>query len=220
MDMQALIEEFRRRSDDYGDDDALVSDSSLTLFASEAETEAAIRADLLYDDSTAFITTIAVVAGQHTYTLHESVHRVDAAHLTLASGGRARELDLTGMDALREEYDWADREGRPCKLVHGQGTARLWPTPTQAGTLQLAVYRKPLYPIEDLQDEPEIAEEHHLGLIDWMLYRAYGTKDGEAGDDTRSSLALAEFEARFGERDNADVQRRHRERRRVTTRCL
>ena len=51
-----------------------------------------------------------------------------------------------------------------------------------------------------------------------LLYRAFQIKDREVEDVSRAALALRDFTLRFGERPTADVLRRHRERRRPTTR--
>lgn len=221
MDLKKLIAEARRRSDDT-EVPPFVSDEAYAPLASEAEREACIRARLLFDDSTADVTQYAITAGSGLITLHESVDIITAAEFQPAAGGRRRELDLTGMDWIRGQCDWSTRtSSRPGYLAHiSSHQARLWPTPSVAGTLYLSVYRLPLFELEALEDEPEIAAEEHAGLVDWMLYRVYTNKDGEQFDPARADAALAAFEERFGERNSADVRRRHRERRRVTTGCL
>lgn len=220
MDLEKLIAEARRRSDDAAEPQ-FVSDEAYALLATEAEMEACVRARLLFDDSTAAVTQYAVTAGQPVIDLHTSVDVIAAAEFATL-GGRRREIDLTGVDWIREQPDWSSRtSSRPRKLAHiSRAQARLWPTPSVAGTLYLAVYRLPLEAIEAPGDEPEIDVDHRLGLVDWMLYRVFNDKDGELFDPQRAQEALNDFEARFGERPSADVRRRHRERRRVTTRCL
>lgn len=220
MDLRGIIDTARQRLDDavapY-----LVEDVTLARFAAEAEREAAIRGRLIYDGTTAAITQIAVVAGQHTYPLDSRVDHIDAVSFTRADSLRPRDLDLTGMDSLREDCAWHTRSAsRPRKAVHlePQCSIRIWPTPSQAGTLDLSVYRAPMFDLEDDDDEPEIPQRHHDGLVSWILYRVYSSKDSELNDDARAGAALAEFTSRFGQRDTADVMRRHRERRRVTTR--
>lgn len=220
MDLGELIEEFRRRADDVATS-TLYDDAALARFATEAEREAAERGRLLYDDTSAGITTYAVVASTPRILLDPAVFDIDAASFTASGGGRALELDLVGIDWIREQPDWQTREvSRPWALAMVGREARLFPGPRVAGTLQLSVYRYPLDALEDPLDEPEIAPEHHEGLIDWMLYRAYSTKDGEAGDDRRAAQALADFTDRFGEREQAGVTRRRRERRRINTRMV
>ena len=219
MDLRGLIDTARQRLDDevapYH-----VEDQTLAKFATEAEQEAALRGRLIYDDSTA-ITKITVVAGQHTYPLDSHINHIEAVSFTRIDSLRPRDLDLTGMDSIRQDCAWHTRSAsRPRKAVHlePQCSIRIWPTPSQAGTLDLAVYRAPMFDLEDDDDEPEIPQRHHDGLVSWILYRVYSSKDSELNDDARAGSALAEFTSRFGQRDTADVMRRHRERRRVTTR--
>lgn len=217
MDLEGLIGEFRRRTDDavapY-----LTSDETLAKLATEAEREACARARLLYDDALSY----DVAPGQHTLPLQPFVDVITHASFTATAGGRPREMDLLGMDWIREQCDWTTRScSRPRVLAHVVTTpakVRLWPAPSVAGTLQLTVYRYPRFELEDSSDEPEIAEEHHLGLVDWMQFRVYDQKDSEQHDPDRASRALKAFTEKFGERPSASVQRRHRERRRCTTR--
>ncbi|HSX21511.1 MAG TPA: hypothetical protein VLE97_01900 [Gaiellaceae bacterium] len=73
--------------------------------------------------------------------------------------------------------------------------------------LNLEVYRLPLEPITGENDDLEIPAIHHDGLVDWLLFRAFGGKDGEELDDQRSNRAYQIFEARFGERPSASQVR-------------
>lgn len=219
MELEALFAEYRRQADDNASPQ-LTSNTTLFEWVNEAEREAAIRASLLFDDTSSFLS-IAVVAGTHTYTLDPRIHYVENASLQLTSGGRPFDLDLVGLDVIRDHCDWKSRTGRPKFAVHQERLGlRLWPTPSQyyAGTLTLEVYRYPFAAMDMLDDEPEIPEEHHLGLVDWLLWRTFSQKDGEQYDPGRANDAKGRFEERFGERDSADVMRRKRERKRVTTR--
>ena len=216
MEAGDLIASFRQRADDAAEP-YLYSDADLLRFASEAEREACLRARLLWDETTF---TIPVLANTALYALDQLIDRIERATFTAASGGRPRDLDLAGADVLAESSEWQSQSGRPECAVQKDRTLRLWPTPgaTYAGALTLSVYRFPLSPMESTSDEPEIPLEHHDGLVDWMLFLAYTTKDSETNDPARAARHEALFAARFGERPSADVLRRHRERRRVTTR--
>jgi hypothetical protein len=148
------------------------------------------------------------------------VLRVDHATFTPANALRGCRMELTGIDAIRDMQDGRNViSSRPSHAAHsGRSTLTLYPAPSVAGTLRLDVYRLPLYDIEDTYDEPEIPAELHMGLVDWVLYRVYSVKDSELEDPARAARCLADFAERFGERRTGDAQRRHRERRRVTTR--
>lgn len=219
MELEALFAEYRRQADDNASPQ-LTSDETLFGWVNEAEREAAIRASLLFDDTSAFLS-IPVIAGTHTYSLDPRIHAIENVSLQLTAGGRPTELDLVGMDEIRSRCDWKTKTGRPTHAIHiDRLHLRIWPTPSTyyAGTLALEVYRHPYVEMDQPDDEPEIPAEHHLGLVDWLLWRTFSQKDGEQYDPGRANDALARFEERFGERDSADVMRRKRERSRVTTR--
>lgn len=220
MEASALRAEYRRRADDLAEP-PLVSDEQVFAMLSEGEREACMREVALFDCDTAETCSYAVAADAASVTLDARVLRVDHAAFTPTGATQSCRVELTGIDAIREARE--TRGGtvvasRPSLAAHSaKRTLTLHPAPSAGGTLRLDVYRLPLYDIEDGSDEPEIPDEHHLGLVDWVLYRVYSTKDGELEDPPRAAQALADFTARFGQRRNADAQRRHRERRRVTT---
>lgn len=221
MELAELRAAYRLRADDNASPPH-VEDEDVARFASEGEREACIRARLIFDDTTASVTTYAIAAGQTIVPLHEAIDVIAAAYFQQQGSTRRKPVDLQGLDWIKSQADWATRtSSKPCALAHPNRTqARLWPAPTVAGTLYLEVYRLPLFALDDDDDEPEIDSDHHDGLVDWILYRAYSIKDSEMEDPKRASLALATFEERFGERPDADSRRRQRERRRVTTGCL
>lgn len=219
MDASALLAEYRRRADDRTEPYYVDDDEAMRL-ASEAEREACMRGRLIFDDTTEGIAVYDVASGQTVLQVSSLVLRIDHATFKPTTGGRERSVPLTGVDWIREQRGSEDREATYVEaLAHVERTqVRLFPSPRVTGVLRLQVYRLPQFAIESPSDEPEIAEEHHDGLIDWMLYRTWGAKDSEQEDPARAAQALADFTARFGERPTADVMRRHRERRRVTTR--
>lgn len=219
MDLGDLIVEARVRADDnvapY-----LTDDETFARWASEAEREACVRARLLFQSAPLpGITLIPLVIGVAEYQLSPLIHWIDAASFVPVLG-RAKNLDLIGLDSLREYCDWETRtSSTPWALTeNGASILRVFPAPSVIGTLRLTVYRLPLYPMESMDDEPEINPLHHEGLVDWMLYRYWSQKDSENYDQERASQALSDFEVRFGKRNSADVMRKHRERRRITTR--
>jgi hypothetical protein len=48
--------------------------------------------------------------------------------------------------------------------------------------LRLAVYRLPLNPLCQDSDEPEIPQQHHIRLLDWVLRCAYLKQDPDTYD--------------------------------------
>lgn len=211
MDVVDVINIYRQRADDavfpYHTDDA-----TLIGFAAEAEEEAAIRAKLLFDDSSDFLT-VPLVATLDRYDIEPCIFDIDSMRYVNADGA-AFCMEQAGAG----EISGADRsvQGRPFRYAftaeHGIG---IWPVPNTyaSGSLHMTVYRTPIFPVEDLEDEFEISERHHRYLVDWILYRVYSSKDGELKDDVRAAAAYADFERRFGVRRPADIMRRHREKR-------
>lgn len=219
MDGAALIAEFRRRADDRVEP-YLFDDDELLRYASEAEREACVRARLLWDDSSAFLT-IPLVAGQRDYALDERIDRIEVVRCS-PSVGRSYTLRLNDSEDLfngHRLYD-LDRTGRPERAARRDQCLRVWPRPhaSHIGALSIACYRLPLAPINQPDQSPEIHYQHHEGLVDGMIFRAFSHTDADELSDARAANALAAFTQRFGERPSADVLRRHREKRRVTTR--
>ncbi len=217
MDAAALIAAYRARADDEIEP-YFATDEELLRHASEAEREACARARLIWDDTSAFLT-LTVVADQRDYLLDERIDRIENAAYVAAAGSTCA-LRLGDSDDLFDANHDSNRTGRPVRAARRGRILRLWPTPTAAhlGVVRIACYRFPLAAMEDPSDEPEIPYQHHTGLVDWMLHRVFSRPDADQKDDPRSTEALAMFTHRFGERPSADVQRRHDERRRVTTR--
>lgn len=218
-DVSVLLAEYRRRADDNATPPH-TSDDSVFAMLSEGEREACQRDHAIFDCDTAEIMQYAVAANAASITLDSRVLRIDHASFTPTGSTRSCRVNLTGIDAIREMQDGrTTTASRPSHAAHSaRNTLTLYPAPSVAGTLNLDVYRLPLSDIESEYDEPEIGVELHDGLVDWVLYRVYSTKDSELEDPARAQTALRDFTDRFGERRTADAMRRHRERRRITTR--
>ena len=50
---------------------------------------------------------------------------------------------------------------------------------------------------------PEIAPRYHYGIVQWMLWRAFGKQDSQTNDPDRAAKALVAFEAEFGKKSSA-----------------
>lgn len=221
MKLEELIAEARFRMDDEVGPTHFVTDEALTRFANEAEREACYRARLLFDATARpGITTIDVEADQDEYPIDPLVFWIDSATFKRDAGGRPCELDLRGLDWIQKRRggQWASAVRPDVLADNGSDRIRLWPAPSLPGTLKLRVYRYPLERMTEPDDTPEIRGEHHEGLVDWMLYRAYSRPDPDSENGPKAAEALGAFTARFGTRESADVARKHRERRISTTR--
>ncbi len=159
---------------------------------------------------------VSLQPGVATYPLHHSVFEIKRATL------RGRPLDETSVEEMDDDCPgWENWKGTPRAYIfeeaNGARTAslRLVRTPTQADTLALTVYRGALKPLSADRDSerPEILERFHERLMDWMLHRAYLKQDADTFDRNKAAESLALFVQAFGERPDANVQRKQRDRR-------
>lgn len=203
MTLLELRSLFRLRADDTRAP-YLWSDAEVDDYLNEAETEAAERASLIYDDTTAEVTQIAVVVGTKRYALHPSITRIDHAKL--------------GDDEIYV-VDRSEYAPRGFFLLPNATHLELNFDPQADEMLTLGVYRRPLTRIEADTDIPEIGEAHHSRMIHWALHLAYLKPDADAFDQTKADRHEAEFIASFGQRIDANVKRKQQERRRHVVRC-
>lgn len=64
---------------------------------------------------------------------------------------------------------------------------QLYPIPDHDGFVRLYVYRLPLENIVNESSEFEIAEPHHLNLLNWVKYKAYMKQDVETFDVAKAT---------------------------------
>lgn len=211
MTLQQLIDQFRSDVDDriatY-----LFSDADVIGWLNEAEEEAALRANLLFDATTSEICDIAVTAGTSLYALDPRVFVIERASF-LATGEDAENaivLDLRDrLSVDRTRPSWRTTEMEPVELIVDETKVQLACLPASSGTLSLEVYRAPLEPMAlgDGDVYPEIAPLHHRHLVEWAKYRAFSRPDAEVFDPKRAETAEANFTKKFGLRPDADMRR-------------
>lgn len=187
----------------------LFSQAQVWAWLNEAEREACLRADLIFDEATAAVCQVAVTAGTASYTLHAKITRVAYATF-LATGASAEDrvvLELVDrIELTRRRPHWRTETEEPRELIVEQRKARFGCIPQDDGTLALECYRLPLNDMAAADAEPEIGAAHHLGLVQWAKYRAYLVPDTETYDEAAAERALAEFERIFGLRPDADLR--------------
>ena len=187
-------------------------------FLNEAVQEACERAKLIEDRLTPLVCNLPLQPGVSTYNLHASVFEIK--RLTLL-GLPLTETSVEKLDDICP--GWELRSGRPRWFIFEQANgvqsprARLVPTPTEATAVALTVYRGALKPIAakdcmvDCTANPELHERFHLRLMDWMLHRAYLKQDADTFDPNKAAVSLGLFVQAFGERPDANVQRKQRD---------
>lgn len=213
MKLKDIVAEARSRLDDKAAP-YLWSRDELVRWINEAVDEAALRARLIYDESSP-LTRLTVGPERQTFPLSDRIFMVDRVI-----------LDSTGLDLDRTtqpEMDdvlprWRNHTGTPISFIDEQAYLRLYPSPAAADAVQLAVWRLSRCPMLQDEDEPEIAPVHHMHLIEWVRYRAYSRHDSDTEDGKKSAEGLGLFTSIFGERPDANVRRKHRVKRFVTVR--
>lgn len=188
------------------------SDAEIVSYLNEAVQEACERAKLIEDRSTI----LELVPGQDTYTLHRSVFEIKRLAL------RGRLLVETSVEALDcDAPGWEARTGHPRRFIFEQASGvqppkvRLVPTPAIAGEAGITVYRGARQELsaKNPTAQPEIPARFHERLMDWVMHRAHLKQDADAFDPAKAAASLALFVQAFGERPDANVQRKHRDRR-------
>lgn len=204
MNLGELIEEFRIVADD-NQEPPLWSDNELRIYFNQAEKEACRRARLIIDSSTAATCEVASVIGQADYTIDSRVISIRRATVPSKSNRKLAVVKAELMDGFMP--NWEAQSGSPDALVVGLNSKkiRLFRKPTEVFTIQLTVVRTPLTAMTNPNDEPEIPERYHQGLINWALYRAYSKKDVETNDEQRALMHLRAFEAEFGTHEQASA---------------
>lgn len=169
-----------------GDPDELWSDTALTIWFNEAQNKFARESWALVDASTPVVASFALRQGKAEYELHKSILRVLTATLSDSSYPLVRKDDAfvvphwyapETLTPGRPEVYTTDLRARLLRLLPA-------PDATSAALkLGLRVARLPLNPLVIAEDnEPEIPEEFHIELCDWVAYRALSlpTVDSEA----------------------------------------
>ncbi len=215
MRVEEIIGRFRRAVDDL-EAPHFWTDEDIVGYLNEAVQEACERAKLLEDRATPAVCFITLEPGKSTYPLHPSV--LEIKRLTL----RGRRLQEASVEELDCSFGaWEQRRGVPLYFILEQAAGRsaphvcFVPEPLEADTVSMTVYRGALDYLrpQACRSEPEIPARYHLRLLDWILHRAYLRQDAEIFNETKAAVSLGLFEQAFGERQDANVQRKQRDRR-------
>lgn len=211
MNAADFVAEFRRVMDDTSAG-YLWQDEEIIRYLNSAVDEACERALLLEDRSSAACCLIDLDAAETTYALHPSVIKVKRVALA------GRPLEHSSEEALDcQSPGWESRTGAPrAFFIVGDRQLRVVPTPAEAATLVLTVYRRPLTPVppENFDNATiELPEVYHLRLMPWIYRCALMKSDSETVNRDKALEHEAVFERSFGVRPDANVHRKRRDRR-------
>lgn len=214
MNLTTLITTAATRADDLATG-KLWSRNEWIEYANDAQDEACRRARLLVDSTTAAVCSITLVDGTPTYDLHDSIIFVRRVRLLDSTGVALSLLRPANSDDLDRTVgpQWQEEVGQPRCYVQDLDDHQMRPYPipdTNEWELAMTVHRTALvpaanetYPMEDSDDVPEIRRRHHLGLVNWMLYRAYSKQDSQCYNAKAAAAFLADFENEFGKKSSA-----------------
>jgi hypothetical protein len=189
MKQSALIALIRR----YSGDDVepyVVPDTVLASFISEAETEAAERAQFLRLDSTY---DIAVTSGVSVYAINPSVIFIDSIRLS----GESKPLIKT----TRRELDfninkWITEVATPNYYFQDDTKLTLYPMPDKSYTMQLDGSRRPIVSMET-------PSQYHDDLSNWCLFRFFSINNNGMTDVNKALMYSSQFDKAFGHKRNA-----------------
>lgn len=217
MTLADFIAEFRRVRQDAQAPN-LWSDEEITTYVNDAVNEACERAWLIEDRTTPSVCAINLVVSQSSYPLHDAVVKVKRVTL---DGVPLRETSIEQMD--RQDAFWETRVGKPrAYLLEGNIGIRFDRLPAVVQSAALTVYRTPLVPLsaDDQAAIPGIKTLYHLRLMPWVYRCALLKQDSELFDQSEAENQEATFTRNFGERPDANVQRKRRDQRPPVTKMI
>lgn len=175
----------------------LWSDALAVRYFNEAEQMFARKTYCLLD-STSSICTITLVAGTSEYALDSSIKQV--LNVRMSDNG----VDMKR--ATHEEIDVSIQVGALASPSYpwvwstdeGSRVLRVYPVPDATAalnTLKIRVIRMPTtaLSLSALTAEPQIPEEYHLNLCDWVAYRALTHQDVDGNNRKEALQFRAEF---------------------------
>lgn len=202
MNVSELEAEYRARFADNVAQLHALSSIDYLAYLNEAQDEACIRADLIFDKSSSFCT-ISVTTANSVYALDRSIYAVRYARIFDASNVSSK-LILTTSEQLDVDWpDWRDAIDRPSYLLHYNNSVELVAFPDAAYTLKLETYRLGKRMTGDTS-VPEFSSTLHSPLNYWVLYRMYNSPDEDVSNPRKAMENLAEFEKLFGVRPSAE----------------
>lgn len=203
MKASAVVALARSELDDVAEPQ-LWPNATLLAYLAEAQMEACMRADIIWDGSSSFCA-ISVAANATSAALDSRVTRVEWAGWD--DGAVVTPLQFVDQrDADQQSQSWRTYAGTPSALIAAPSALRFVTKPAAAGTLRLEVYRMPLKSTLVSSDDIEVPDRWAHLLRDWILHRAYEARDADKGDRQRSAKAFAQFEATFGSRPTVYAQ--------------
>lgn len=190
MNVEDLLELFREEMSDT-QEPYLWSDAFFFGALDDAQKMFCRWSEGIADASTPVLTSLPVAEGTTWLDLDPTILRIRTA--TLADGC---DLELVNHEDLKPRgwrFDGVQGVVRALVLGLEANRVRVYPDASTADTISLTVFRLPLDPVEDVNCELEIDEQHHRHLLLWVKSLAYGVQDAETYDRTKKAEFRVEF---------------------------
>jgi len=210
MTLAELIAEWRRQNAATVEP-SMWSNTDLAGWFAEAETEACIRGNLIFDDTaTADLTTYSLAADfAAPLVINPIITEIERAELIDAADTRFQisPIDRIELDRIRPE--WRTKREQPTRYIKDDRTLRLSAILDAPYTLRIEGYRLPTNALtwSAPNASPEIASAHHMRLLEWVTFRAYSVPDVDSMDLEKAASGSAAFEQYFGPRPDAQMRR-------------
>jgi hypothetical protein len=188
----------------------LWSDDDILSYMGDAQEKFVLRTGGIADSSS-YLTQISLLADKESpwYDFSPRIFRVRDAWLE-NSKERVKILNLE--DFLRDPkaFKRFENPARVRMIVVNADDNRLqtFPRTNEDETLRLSVLRLPELSVPPTMDSTlEIADQYHLGLLDWMIRCALLKQDAETFDYDKSTLAEQRF-SNFCEESRREIEKR------------
>ena len=207
-----LLDKFRHENDDLAEP-YLWSDDEIFDYLDEAQDEFCELVDVLAGDLTiAYVAATVAAAGGYVDTTAYRITRVRSAdllsprkYLALAN---QEEFDLNPSPFVDTDYgydshnsDWKDETGEPRVLItdYESQKLRLYPIPTEDGTIKARVFRKALTSPIDGEDLEVLDRQHQRAILIKCRSLSYMKQDSETYDLGQAGALDALFQQRTSE---------------------
>jgi len=225
----ALRNQFRVDIADKTTPQPLWADAEVDRLINLAYFEAVDRGLLIFDRTSFTVVTAATV---REYALDPSIIRIKWAWLVGLTVDGVTDPDVPIYSMTSDEVvDWTRWSRFRSDIMYQTvsfGAMRygvtedrafiLVPTPTEARTIRLEVWRYPKVKLVYDADVPEIPELYHSKMLAWALHLAYDQQDTDTKDAAKAKKFADDFERDFGPPKNAQQRRAQLENRTLRTR--
>lgn len=206
-----------------GPTDQLWTDDTFVRYLNDAQRRFARRTLCLRDGTTPACTVVTLQTGVTDYSLHETVLAVLSARNEDEEGDLPRASHFAlhgstqpdtepygtypvaygpspGLPRAWDTDEMVDSNTQNTQVVH----LKVWPAPSIAENgkrVFIRVCRLPLVPLDVnvTTAEPEIPEDYHLDLLEWVAYRALRNWDVDGEDRKKAEGHKTRFEEAMAE---------------------